>query len=578
METREAPFSSKFATNYTPTDEEVGQIKDILSVPLATVQQLDEEKASIRLQIERLQKDYEALGEESSTILSKSHVVAYQALLAPMRRLPPEVLQEIFIFSIPTTSYALMTRHDAPVSLTQVCQLWRRVAIATPAIWSSIHIPVPCPSVRSSLNAAKEALELRRHVVQEWLRRSRTHTLRISIFDPYPRYNELEEARGKLLDALFEVSKRWGEIKVETTPQILQRFAQELSSEHVPILESFEVKTCLTSRTVDDPLIIWGESELLAAPKLRKFTTNTISESVRDFKLPFKQLTRLELGHGLHPDKIPFISLSRLAWMLMPMESLVHGAFVVSKAAFEFPKESIHLPALENLEIVEHGMDVNMSELFQRLLLRRLKHLKYCACQLNRRHSLRPPRPLPLLLNVAGAGVTLQILEVNAKMFSSRDSILECLRCAPNLHSLSFVNSIKGKFMLVDCYLIAYFDDTLLDALISSETTETDSQFLLPKLKNLFIEIPTNFTQNAIREFLGFRSGKIDGVPVAKLERFSVVLDSKPPQDGGIGKTRAYPIDEGLELEIEYRRVNDEPSTIEAVVFRADEGLGNETA
>ncbi|KAJ3503503.1 hypothetical protein NLJ89_g8402 [Agrocybe chaxingu] len=564
MESQDAPFSSKFNTNYTPTDDEVCQIKDILSAPLATVHRLEEEKVNIRRQIKRLQKDYDALNEESSAILSKPRVAAYQALLAPMRRLPPEVLQEIFIFSIPATSYALMTRHDTPVSLTQVCQLWRQVAIATPAVWSSIHIPIHYPSERSSINAAKETLELRLRVVQEWLCRSRAHTLRISIFDPHPRhYNELEEARGKLFDALFEVSKRWGKVKVETTPQVLQRFAQELSSEDVPLLESFEVKTCLTRRQARDPLIIWGASKLLAAPKLRQFTTNTISESVRDFELPFKQLTRLELGHGLHEDKIPFISLSRLAWMLMPMKSLVHGAFVVSQAAFEFPKVPIRLPALEYLEIVEHGVDVNMSELFQRLLLRRLKHLKYLACRLSRHQS---PHPLPLLLGVAGAGATLQILEVDGKMFYSKDSILECLRCAPNLHSLSFVNSTKGK-PIMDLYLAEYFDDTLLDALISSETT--GAQFLLPKLKNLIIQIPANFTQNVISEFLGFRSGNIDGVPVVKLERFSIVLYDKRPLDGGIDRMRAYPIDEGLKLEIEYLYVTDN----EAIVFRADEGL-----
>ncbi|KAK0436268.1 hypothetical protein EV421DRAFT_1132741 [Armillaria borealis] len=76
----------------------------------------------------------------------RSQALANQAdakkILSPSRRLPPEVLTEIFIrcWSLYGRTGPPLDPRAVPWSLTHVCRKWREVAIATPEIWSSIHL------------------------------------------------------------------------------------------------------------------------------------------------------------------------------------------------------------------------------------------------------------------------------------------------------------------------------------------------------------------------------------------------------------------------------------------------------
>ncbi|SJL02808.1 uncharacterized protein ARMOST_06145 [Armillaria ostoyae] len=76
----------------------------------------------------------------------RSQALANQAdakkILSPSRRLPPEVLTEIFIrcWSLYGRTGPPLDPRAVPWTLTHVCRKWRKVAIATPEIWSSIHL------------------------------------------------------------------------------------------------------------------------------------------------------------------------------------------------------------------------------------------------------------------------------------------------------------------------------------------------------------------------------------------------------------------------------------------------------
>ncbi|KAF9044424.1 hypothetical protein BJ165DRAFT_1481158 [Panaeolus papilionaceus] len=66
-----------------------------------------------------------------------------RSLSAPIRRLPPELLSEIFTHCLPYTDQGPFIRpcaHTAPLLLTQVCAAWRITALATPALWASLAI------------------------------------------------------------------------------------------------------------------------------------------------------------------------------------------------------------------------------------------------------------------------------------------------------------------------------------------------------------------------------------------------------------------------------------------------------
>ncbi|KAJ7483482.1 hypothetical protein FB451DRAFT_991164, partial [Mycena latifolia] len=64
--------------------------------------------------------------------------------LSPLRRMPPELLGEIFSWTLPSVQEALGRRRfqdkHSPWVFTQVCHRWRAVALSTPSLWSQIVI------------------------------------------------------------------------------------------------------------------------------------------------------------------------------------------------------------------------------------------------------------------------------------------------------------------------------------------------------------------------------------------------------------------------------------------------------
>ncbi|KAJ7140794.1 hypothetical protein C8R44DRAFT_726512 [Mycena epipterygia] len=87
-----SPFAPKLGTNYCPTDEEITEIQSLIFEPALRVQRLDDEIAD-------LQKAIDKLAEERTSL--NAYVEAHKALISPVRRLPFDVIQEIFVTCIP---------------------------------------------------------------------------------------------------------------------------------------------------------------------------------------------------------------------------------------------------------------------------------------------------------------------------------------------------------------------------------------------------------------------------------------------------------------------------------------------
>ena len=60
------------------------------------------------------------------------HLARQREFVAPVKRLPPEVLSEIFMIQVDCG--------DSPWTLLRVCRLWKAVASSTPRIWRHIKI------------------------------------------------------------------------------------------------------------------------------------------------------------------------------------------------------------------------------------------------------------------------------------------------------------------------------------------------------------------------------------------------------------------------------------------------------
>ncbi|KAF7345590.1 ABC protein [Mycena venus] len=182
-------------SNEPPLDSDLPVIQAIVSQNSTRLACLDTEIAQLRAQLEALEAERKAM----------SHALAQnRAILSPIRRLPPEVICEIFSFTLPSLSSALardiFDANDSPWVLTGICHRWRAIAVCTPSLWSlfamkysQCHHPFYYP-----LSAAKIQIQ-------------RAQSLKIHFYgsesrDPLPQI--------EMFRLLIEHSSRWEELSL----------------------------------------------------------------------------------------------------------------------------------------------------------------------------------------------------------------------------------------------------------------------------------------------------------------------------------------------------------------------------
>ncbi|KAF9444242.1 hypothetical protein P691DRAFT_807683 [Macrolepiota fuliginosa MF-IS2] len=170
----------------------------------------------------------------------RASLESYKGLLSPIRRLYPEILQEIFFHCLPTAHNAVMSATEAPLVLGRVCSRWRRVAHSTPELWASIHIVAILPP-QLSPSRARQAIALR-HAVAVWLSRSGTLPLSISLVNPDP-YFRLHGPTRSYLDLTAPYAHRWRSIHFTVARLCWIEFFDRFHASEVPLLESLHINS-----------------------------------------------------------------------------------------------------------------------------------------------------------------------------------------------------------------------------------------------------------------------------------------------------------------------------------------------
>jgi hypothetical protein len=165
----ETPFADKLHTNYIPLRHEMEQIHQVIAGPLDAISQLNEEIARLQAMVDDLSRQRDELSK---------FVENHRALLSGARRLPPELLQHIFLYCLPTDRNAVMSSDEGPILLGRICKLWRDISLSTPQLWTSLHVPTPDPSFLAK--HGHEKLLQRERAVNTWLELSGSCPLSIS--------------------------------------------------------------------------------------------------------------------------------------------------------------------------------------------------------------------------------------------------------------------------------------------------------------------------------------------------------------------------------------------------------------
>ncbi|KAF8150224.1 hypothetical protein B0H34DRAFT_180458 [Crassisporium funariophilum] len=525
-----SPFVAQCGTNYVPTDDEITQIEKLIQKPTLQLELLETRMEAMRSMLKQLELEHEVL---------LCAIQRYRALLSPMRRIPIDILQEVFTYCVPSEHNASMCAEEAPILLTQVCSSWRQIALRTPRLWATIHIAITPKAQGSNFDPddakyplmANHLSALRLAAVHKWLRRTGAAPLFISLDDleasPAHRYDS--KLLNRFIDSAIAYSAQWKEISIAASFRTTDRITH-LSASEVPLLESLKIK-CGALRTImtpDNKDHVWMNSGLLRAPHLTEVAFTHLNEDITQFPINWSQITRLCLdGNPLQENG--WITISKVTRLMKACHSLTSCRFEMSSRDRGIAVPGIiSLPFLDTLSL---HVATNMSGWLEQLNLPVLRKIEYYRCH----------RGTPSLLSLLSRTTSnVQFLVIDVRAFTPND-LLKCLLCCPFLRSMRiqpYVGAIENP--------TARIDDSLLRRMITGDATNV---CLLPRLEEFECRTAVTFSDNSLLDcILSNQGGGAMGKTV--LKHVSVFFDR--PRKIDILPEITPHIIAGLKLKLEY--------------------------
>ncbi|KAJ6584009.1 hypothetical protein DFH09DRAFT_1028880 [Mycena vulgaris] len=270
----DSPFAQRLDTNYIPSDPELDQLRALLAEPLDELARIDARINELDVLLHQLKTRRESLNAE---------IEPYKALISPLRRIPQDILQEIFFACLPTAHNALIDPGEAPLLLGRICRHWRSVAYSTPMLWSSLHIPVLSPTWSSIPQNIEHELE---RVVATWLDRSAACPLSISLFrSPYNVAANL--VLPSTVSHLIRVAPRLRHLSICVHTSEMQQLLL-FDAKDLPCLESVHIQS------PSDLTEGWDEALILQIPSLRQISLHITADALT-LPLRWSELTDLSL-------------------------------------------------------------------------------------------------------------------------------------------------------------------------------------------------------------------------------------------------------------------------------------------
>ncbi|KAH9478330.1 hypothetical protein JR316_0008783 [Psilocybe cubensis] len=364
--------------NECPPDDVVLHVKVLRQAPLKRIQ-------AINAEIKRLEEERAGL---------EGTMKQYDRILAPIRRIPSEILRTIFEHCLPTNRNPSMDATEAPMLLTRICSSWRSAAMTSPRLWSRLYIPFLISAEAKCLSACEpsvpldkliKTLELRCRAVGDWLSRSGDQALSISVcYGQNARtvksdINQIDGPSTLLFGTLLKFSSRWKHLQLSVPEGIYHTLEVMLSGHSLPLLVDLSavVYHCMwyTYRPSDEN----PPTVLLRAPNLKRIFMDGITYT--DWIHPTTNMT-------FHSPGITHLTLSQCTVndciillqrhpQLVYCEITIHN-FIRRNAARLFIPLTIYLPQLLSLRIGGPSYPKNLGEvLYNVIIAPKLRYFGY---------------------------------------------------------------------------------------------------------------------------------------------------------------------------------------------------------
>ncbi|KAK7031038.1 hypothetical protein VNI00_013828 [Paramarasmius palmivorus] len=444
-------FEHAFHTNYAPSQEELREIEDLVSAPEEKIQLLNEK-------ISQLQAERDGL---------QSFIDNHRALLSPARRLPRDILAEIFLHCLPTDRLPSCDGRKAPLVLTTICRFWREIAVTTPRLWRAIHFIIPILTGYIIHDDFRKQTRLHNEGLQLWLERAKSVPLTISCYMPSSSDKPMEIREGlqntysESLEILLRYSVQWKTLCLSFIPRQLLLLFLKLKPSDIPLLRTlylerntFDFWRPWMSTTEGHPL-----SDIARVASLRALYLQSEYVDIAAFPARWGELTELSITLPLHLsyDVSPAEFVQKLSQTchslrkcalnlaITPPENLV--SIQSPRQTWKYLSDfSIHFEINDMPE--EHSQAFQILErVFDPIATPALSHFTF-------RTSIMPLEieraPFLTLFEVSNC----HIISLELETQLSEKALVETLRCIPSLAVFHLVDIFQSSSYVIEGVVI----------------------------------------------------------------------------------------------------------------------------
>ncbi|KAF7330116.1 NAD(P)-binding protein [Mycena sanguinolenta] len=421
----------------------------------------------------------------------------HKAIVAPIRRIPPEIMAEVFcaltaIEAEPSRCSSLYDfvddasllakadeltgpdPHKAPLIFCQVSRQWRAIALSTPRLWNCVSLD--CTYGRTSI-----------FLCDMWLKRSGSLPLSIRFYRHWPdSAQQVVDDCQDLLRTILPYAQRWRLIDIENVPTASYDVFDGRLPDSLPALEALFIDYGSPSVSSSTP---WAG--LRTAPKLRLLRSRNIDVNTRTDKwltFPWSHLTHINVERCSTYDCLQ---------ILCEASTAIACRFRIQQSSsIEHPP--VFHSTLQILRIrfyVQH--DIRLG-----LICPRLETL--AVWMEEPEHT-----PRDFVAFIAGSGAAIENLTLEGSSLDDTQ-FLHCLVNLPRLRNLR-----------IEEYGVEQFTNRVWESLIWRSSSS-----LVPDLKSLDLEGGTAFSHKALVRMLESRA-RMPGRPpgfVPKLETVNLIV------------------------------------------------------
>ncbi|KAH7911864.1 hypothetical protein BJ138DRAFT_863228 [Hygrophoropsis aurantiaca] len=403
-----------------------------------------------------------------------------EALMSPVRRMPTDIITHIFEECVRQEILPTANPRKAPMLLAQVCRSWRELIFSMPCLWTTLKMEFP--STSSNWTTVMQSIIMTMHL---WI--SRSKLLPISFYLDHPKGSPIPWSALIPLDQqILTMGTRLKELTLHFSSQALSSLLTFTQSP-LPSLRrlELEISNSLPSRE-NPPALIFH-----SAPSLRVLSIAWCSLDLRDFQVPWSQLTELRLQYEAssfwnpaHSDYLVVLSqcVNLKACYLGLGSSLDTAPFDLDSI------EPVTLPRVEIFKTRIYAQTPYLERFFDALDLPKLRTFEIQNASLALGSFNGQTECLPFLVRSGGTLENVSFVRIDIPDVA----VVTCLKQLPCLKSIQF---LAGLLRL---------NHDLISALTLPETSDL-SQLVCPHLESLHLRCSAGMSVEAIAALVDSR-------------------------------------------------------------------------